>query len=204
VIRDIERKLSVPSVALAPLLESAKQIYTQQKQDTHKCYSVYAPETECIAKGKANKKYEFGCKVAVVTTSMGNWIVGIAAHHGNPYDGATLAPALAQVEQLTGVRPKQAIGDQRFRGIQYHPEDVEVLVCTCGKRTGYLKRLLKRRNAIEPVIGHSKSDHGLGRNYLKGQQGDQINALLAGCGFNLRKLCRFLLETTRSQILSPG
>lgn len=158
---------------------------------------------ECIAKGKANKKYEFGCKVAVVTTSKSNWIVAIAAHHGNPYDGATLAPALAQMEQLTGVRPKQAIVDQGFRGAQYHPADVEVLVCARGKRTGYLKRLLKRRNAIEPVIGHSKSEHGLGRNYLKGQQGDQINALLAGCGFNLRKLCRFFMETTRSKGLSP-
>jgi IS5 family transposase len=198
VIRDLERKLSVPSQALATLLESAKQIDTQQKQDTHKCYSVHAPEVECIAKGKANKKYEFGCKVAVVTTSSSNWIVGIAAHHGNPYDGATLAPALAQVEQLTGVRPQQAIVDQGFRGTQYHPDDVDVLVCTRSKRSGYLKRILKRRNAIEPVIGHSKADHGMGRNYLKGQQGDQINALLAGCGFNLRKLCRFLVETTRS------
>lgn len=202
VIRDIERKLSVPSEALTALLESAKQIYKQQKQDTHKCYSVHAPEVECIAKGKVNKKYEFGCKVAVVTTSMSNWIVGIAAHHGNPYDGATLAPALAQVEQLTGIRPKQAIVDQGFRGTQYHPEDVEVLVCTRGKRTGHLKRILKRRNAIEPVIGHSKLDHGMARNYLKGQQGDQINALLAGCGFNLRKLCRFLMETMRAEVLS--
>jgi IS5 family transposase len=119
---------------------------------------------------------------------MSNPIVGIAAHHGNPYDGATLAPALAQVEQLTGIRPKQVIVDQGFRGTQYHPEDVEVLVCTRRKRTGHLKRILKRRNAIKPVIGHSKSDHGMARNYLKGQQGDQINALLAGCGFNLRKL----------------
>lgn len=203
VIRDIERKFSVPCQALATLLESAKRIYTQQKQDTAKCYSVHAPEVECIAKGKANKKYEFGCKVAVVTTSKSNWIVAIAAHHGNPYDGATLAPALAQMEQLTGIRPKQAIVDQGFRGAQYHPADVEVLVCARGKRTGYLKRLLKRRNAIEPVIGHSKADHGMGRNYLKGQQGDQINALLAGCGFNLRKLCRFFMETTRSEGLSP-
>lgn len=204
VIRDIERKFSVPSEALTTLLESAKQIYKQHKQDTHKCYSVHAPEVECIAKGKANKKYEFGCKVVVVTTSMSNWIVGIAAHHGNPYDGATLIPALAQVEQLTGMKPQQAIVDQGFRGTQYHPEDVEVLVCTRGKRPSALKRILKRRNVIEPVIGHTKLEHGMGRNYLKGEQGDQINALLAGCGFNLRKLCRFLAQMTRSEVSSPG
>lgn len=199
VIRDIERKLPVPSATLTVLLESAKQIYKQQKQDAHKCYSVHAPEVECIAKGKASKKYEFGCKVVVVTTSMSNWIVGIAAHHGNPYDGATLAPALRQVEQLTGIRPKQAIVDQGFRGTQYHPADVQVLVCKQGKRAGSLKRVLKRRNAIEPIIGHSKTDHGMGRNYLKGRSGDQINALLAGCGFNLRKLYRFLMERGRSK-----
>lgn len=202
VIRDIERKLSAPSEALVSLLNSAKQIYKQRKQDSHKCYSVHAPEVECIAKGKASKKYEFGCKVTVVTTTMSNWIVGIAAHHGNPYDGATLIPALAQVEELTGIRPTQAIVDQGFRGSQYHPDDVEVLVCGRGKRTGKLKRLLKRRNAIEPIIGHSKFDHGMARNYLKGEQGDQMNALLAGCGFNLRKLCRFLMETARSDVLS--
>lgn len=158
---------------------------------------------ECVAKGKANKKYEFGCKVVVVTTSMSNWIIGIAAHHGNPHDGTTLIPALTQVEQLTGIKPQQAIVDPGFRGTQYYPEDVEVLVCNQGKRPGSLKRSLKRRNAIEPVIGHTKLEHGMGRNYLKGEQGDQINALLAGCGFNLRKLCRFLAEMTQSEVSSP-
>ncbi|WNZ45766.1 hypothetical protein Q2T42_28660 [Leptolyngbya boryana CZ1] len=129
----------------------------------------------------------------LTTTNASNWIVGIAAQHGNPYDGATLTPAVEQVERLTGIRPKHATVDQGFRGKDHHPEDVEVLVCDKRKRTGKMRRLFKRRSAIEPVIGHSKSDHCLGRNYLKGQLGDSLNALLAGCGFNLRKLFRALM-----------
>lgn len=195
VIRDIERKWAPAPVAVQELLERAKQIYRQQKQDSHKCYSVHAPEVECIAKGKAAKHYEFGCKVAVVTTTTTNWIVAIKAHHGNPYDGATLKPALAQVERLTGMKPQQAVVDQGFRGGDYHPPDVAVLICDKRKRTGGFKRLLKRRSAIEPVIGHAKQDHALGRNYLQGQLGDCLNALLVGCGFNLRKLIRFLVST---------
>lgn len=195
VIRDIERKLAPVPVVVQELLERAKQIYRQQKQDSHKCYSVHAPEVECIAKGKAHKHYEFGCKVAVVTTTATNWIVAMEAHHGNPYDGETLKPALAQVERLTGMKPQQAVVDQGFRGGDHHPPDVGVLICDKRKRTGAFKRLLKRRSAIEPVIGHTKQDHALGRNYLQGQLGDCINALLVGCGFNLRKLMRFFVFT---------
>lgn len=106
-------------------------------------------------------------------------------------DGATLAPALEQVTRLTGITPNQALVDQGFRGVDYHPNHVSVLICDKRKRTGRLKRLLKRRSAIEPIIGHSKQDHGLQRNYLQGRTGDRLNALLAGCGFNLRKLYRF-------------
>lgn len=204
VIRDLERKLTPIPAAVAELLQRSKQIYHQQKQDSAKCYSVHAPEVECIAKGKAHKHYEFGCKVALVTTAMSNWIVGIQAHHGNPYDGATLQPALVQVERLTGVKPQRAIVDQGFRGAEYHPPEVQVLLCDKRKRTGSIKRLLKRRSAIEPIIGHSKQEHGLGRNYLKGQQGDCMNALLVGCGFNLKKLMRFFVSTAVSPVPSTA
>jgi IS5 family transposase len=193
VIRDLERKLQPMPEAVAVLLKSAKRIYQQQKQDKGKCYSIHAPEVECIAKGKAQKPYEFGCKVVLTTTNASNWIVGIAAQHGNPYDGSTLTPAIQQVARLTGIRPNHATVDQGFRGKAHHPQDVEVLVCDTRNRTGKTRRLFKRRSAIEPVIGHSKSDHCLGRNYLKGQLGDSLNALLAGCGFNLRKLFRALM-----------
>ncbi len=193
VIRDIERKLAKPLKAMKELLVSARRIYQQKKQDSRKLYSLHAPEVECIAKGKVHKKYEFGCKVAVVTTNESNWIVGIEAKAGNPYDGATLAPSLLQVEKLTGVKPKEAYVDQGFRGSDHHPKGVEVYISGKRKLRGKLKQLLKRRSAIEPVIGHGKNDHGLGRNYLRGETGDRVNALLSGCGFNLRKLLRFFV-----------
>ena len=90
VIRDVERKLVNPSESLQALLGHAKQIHQQQPKDSPKLYSVNAPEVECIAKGKVHKHYEFGCKVVLAITHRSNWIVGIDAQHGNPYDGATL------------------------------------------------------------------------------------------------------------------
>lgn len=190
VLRDVERKLSEPSDKFKQLLTNAKRIHAQKREDKNKLYSVHAPEVECIAKGKAHKKYEFGCKASVATTANSNWIVGTQAHHGNPYDGATLNPTIAQIERLSGVRPKKALVDRGYRGKDHHPADVEIHLTGQHKARGALKKLFKRRNAIEPVIGHDKHDHGLGRNHLKGEEGDRINALLSGCGFNLRKLLR--------------
>ena len=197
VMRDLERKLQpLPQDAQA-LLERARHIHDQQPKDSGKLYSVHAPEVECIAKGKVHKRYEFGCKVVLVTTQMSNWIVAVDAVHGNPYDGATLKDALTQTERLTTIKPKQAVVDKGFRGTAHHPTDVQVWVAGTRKVTRTLKRLFKRRNAIEPVIAHTKHDHALNRNYLQGVVGDRINALLAGCGFNLRKLLHFFWASPR-------
>ena len=195
VIRDIDRKASKLSMPLNTLMMRAQQIYRQTKKDSPKLYSVHAPEVECIVKGKVHKRYEFGCKVVLVTTSKTNWIVAADAVHGNPYDGVTLKPAIDQVHRLTGQWPQQAAVDKGFRGSTYHPSTLEVLVAGTRKFTGVLKRLVKRRCAIEPVIGHAKHDHALKRNYLQGKSGDRINALMTACGFNLRKLVRFFLDT---------
>ena len=193
VIRDIERKAAASGIELdeqfTQYLERARRIHQQQRADKHKLYSKQAPEVECIAKGKEHKKYEFGCKVSVVTTSKRGWVVGIAALHGNPYDGHTLKGAHAQVTRLTGVTPAEMFVDKGYRGTQHHPENVAVYI-SGRKLSGTLKRLLRRRSAIEPVIGHLKQDHRMKRNYLQGKAGDEINALLVGCGFNLRKLTR--------------
>jgi len=191
VIRDIRRKCLRPTPALKSLLERSERILRQQRHDSPKLYSVHAPEVECIAKGKAHKPYEFGCKVAVVTTSKSNWVVGVEAVHENPYDGRTLAPAISQVERTTEVRPVEAFVDRGFKGTAHHPEGVAVYVPGRKRLTRTLKALLRRRAAIEPVIGHLKQDHRMERNHLLGQEGDRINALLTGCGFNLRKLWRF-------------
>ncbi len=199
VIRDIQRKCPKPGAALKLLLERAERIFRQQRHDTGKLYSVHAPEVECIAKGKAHKPYEFGCKVAVVMTAKTNWVVGIDAVHENPYDGAVLAPAIKQVERITAVRPGEAFVDRGFKGTAHHPEDVAVYVSGRKRLSRTLKALLRRRSAIEPVIGHLKHDHGMERNYLLGQGGDRINAMLTGCGFNLRKLWHFFKSSMSLQ-----
>jgi IS5 family transposase len=162
----------------------AVRVYNQRKKDTNKLYSYFAPEVSCIAKGKERKKYEFGCKASIVSTSAGNWIIGAKAFHGNPFDGHTLASSLAQAEKLSGHYPKESYCDKGYRGVK--PGDwvrCEILIPGVrGKRTRTIKRYLKRRNAIEPIIGHIKSDHGMDRNCLKGEEGDRINILMANRG----------------------
>lgn len=192
VIRDIERKLPEAHAArMNKLLEIAKLILTQQRHDKNKVYSMHAPETECIAKGKAHKKYEFGVKVGVVSTSRESFVVGMKSLPGNPYDGHTLQASLDQVARLTGRLPQEAYVDRGYKGHGVNDSDVWI----AGARRGVtpsIKKKLKRRNAVEPVIGHMKNDGRLGRNFLKGMAGDAINALLCGAGHNLRKIMRRL------------
>lgn len=160
---------------------------------TNKLYSIHAPEVECIAKGKAHKRYEFGCKASFVTTNKNNWIVGAQALHGNPYDGHTLAGAISQTERLTGVKLQDVMCDQGYRGHRYNGDaNVHVVRYIPRKAKRVLQRLLRRRTAIQPSIGHMKSDHRLERNQLTGKEGDRINAVLAAAGYNFPKLFRAL------------
>ena len=151
---------------------------------------MWAPETECISKGKAHKRYEFGCKVSVATTCKDPWVVAINAIHGNPYDGHTLKSTIDNAEKNSGVRAKDAFVDQGYKGKDNHPDDVNVYVTGRKGLKHSLKKLLRGRSGIEPIIGHVKHDHRMDRNYLHGQTGDKINAVLAGCAFNLKKILR--------------
>jgi IS5 family transposase len=199
VLRDIQRK--APSVQgriadepLGELVALAERLLAQTRTSKRKLYSVHAPEVECIAKGKAHKRYEFGCKASVATTSKNNWIVGTQALHGNPYDGHTLSGAIGQVERITGHSPQDVMVDQGYRGHGYEGSASVHVVRTIPKRaTRALRRMLKRRAAIEPTIGHMKSDNRMNRNYLTGPEGDKINALLSAAGYNLRKLLRWIV-----------
>ncbi len=174
--------------ALKRLLEIAKRIHAQQRHDKNKVYRVHAPEVECIAKGKVHKPYEFGVKVGVVSTSKESFVVGMKSFPGNPYDGHTLTASLEQVHKLTGIAPKEASVDRGSRG---RGVTDTVKVWMTGAKQGVtvaIKKKLKRRSAVEPVIGHMKNDGRLGRNFLKGAAGDAMNALLCGTGYNLRKI----------------
>ncbi len=208
VYRNILRNCPEPDLELKELLHLANRLLTQQRHDKNKLYSLHAPEVECIAKGKAHKKYEFGCKVSVVTTSQDNWVIGIEALHNNPFDGHTLKDALKQVTRLVGWKPQNAYCD---RGYQGNPKKIgDTAIHLANRRKSSMKpsewRWFRRRNAIEPVIGHMKEDHRMDRNYLKGTEGDKMNAILAACGFNLRKLLRaffWLLFKELERLKSP-
>ncbi len=199
VLRDIQRKAPaiqgrIADERLGELVALAERLLAQTRSSKNKVYSVHAPEVECIAKGKVHQRYEFGCKASVATTSQSNWIVGTHALHGNPYDGHTLSGAIQQVERLTGHTPGDVMVDQGYRGHGYEGlASIHVVRSIPKRATRALRRMLKRRAAIEPTIGHLKSDNRLDRNYLTGTEGDKINALLSAAGYNLRKLLRWLV-----------
>lgn len=199
VVRDIERKAArirgqIRDEPLCELLALAHRLLTQERDSKNKLYSVHAPEVECIAKGKAHKRYEFGCKASVATTSQGNWIIGAHALHGNPYDGHTLVDAIAQIERLTSRPLGDVMVDQGYRGHNYTGSAAVHVVRTIPKKaTRAVRCMLKRRAAVEPTIGHLKSDNRMSRNHLTGQAGDKINTLLAAAGYNLRKLLRWIV-----------
>ncbi len=188
--RDIEKRNDDSDRQLAYWLQVATWVYEQKKNDKNKVYAVHALEVECISKGKAHKRYEFGCKTSVVSASQGNWVLASDAIHSNPYDGHTLAEALESAEDASGVRAKQAFVDRGYKGSRPSVPDVEVYISGQRRLTRWMRKWLKRRQAVEPIIGHMKHDHRMDRNYLMGWDGDCINAILAGCGFNLMKIYR--------------
>lgn len=191
VVRDIERKIADQpdqQAVFSHELALAHRLLKQQRHDKRKLYSLHAPEVECMSKGKVRKPYEFGVKVSVATTLRSNFVLASHAMPGNPYDGHTLAKTLLHCFETAGVVVKAAFVDRGYRGCQ--STDYMKLTIAGQRRsmTKALKRKLKRRNAIEPIIGPMKAEGHLDRNYLKGTIGDAINALMAGTGQNLRMI----------------
>lgn len=201
-IRDINRKIEgdpVLTERFAPLRSLAVAIrFQNQRQRGQKVYSLHAPEVECIGKGKARAPYEFGCKVSLATPVTqpkgGQFVLHAKALHGNPFDGHTLGAAITDVEKNTGIEVKRIHVDKGYRG-HNHEHKFRVWITGQARRvTPTIKREMKRRAAIEPIIGHVKAEHRMGRNYLKGRDGDRINALLAAVGFNFHLLIRWFAK----------
>ena len=205
VMREVQRRCAAPEFTTAnPLaltelmmwLERAERIRTQQRHDKNKLYALHAPEVECIGKGKARKPYEFGVKNAVVVSHKQGLMLGARTFPGNPYDGHILSAVLEQATNLTqdlSVAIKQVVADLGFRGKDVDADNPGVQIIHRG-RLGSLskqeRRWLKRRQAVEPAIGHLKSDHRLDRCWLKGQLGDALHAISCAAGYNLRWLLR--------------
>jgi transposase, IS5 family len=209
-IRDIRRKIEGNedlAAAFASPLSRAEQIRSQRhRQRGWKLYSFHAPEAECIGKGKANAPYEFGVKASIVTTNGrapgGQFVLHATTLPGNPYDGHTLAMVLQAAQQLTGREIERAYVDKGYRG-HHAPNPLRVFIS--GQKRGVfgkIKRELKRRSAIEPVIGHMKSEGHLGRCYLKGRAGDAANAILSATGHNLRRVLAWLKAFLRPILMA--
>jgi len=192
VMREIERQVEKPVGELKKLLETARKLHAQQRHDKKKIYSVHEPEVECIAKGKAGKKYEYGNKVSVAVSSQGGWFVGSKSFTGNPYDGHTLAEQMKQVDNLLGSKKvKEVHVDMGYRKHDYKGSvTVHVDKRKRGRTPQSLWRRMKHRAAVEPSIGHLKAEHRLERNRLKGVAGNAVNAVLAAAAMNFQKLMR--------------
>ncbi|HEX9159693.1 MAG TPA: IS5 family transposase [Rhizomicrobium sp.] len=202
VIRDIARKIDGNDTlkdAFAKMLDRARRVRDQkQHQRGPKVYSLHAPEVECIGKGKAHRPYEFGVKTSVATTLShakgGQFVTHIKALAGNPYDGHTLKTVIPEMEALVGNTIMRILADRGYRG-HNAPPDYTFRVFISGQKrrvTLPIKRELRRRSAVEPVIGHVKAEHRMGRNYLAHRTGDAANAVLAAAGYNFRLLIRWL------------
>ena len=204
-VRDIRRRIVGDTAledAFAAPLARADQIRSQrQRQRGWKLYSFHAPEVECIGKGKARAPYEFGVKVSIVTTNArapgGQFVLHAKALPGNPYDGHTLKAAIEDTQKLTGREIERVYVDKGYRG---HDAPRPRSVFISGQKRGVfgvIKRELRRRSAIEPVIGHMKAEGHLDRNYLKGRDGDAANAVLSAVGYNLRLVLAWLRTFVR-------
>ena len=210
VLREVRRKLPVISASsqagLLDVLQRAERIRTQRPKDKNKLYAFHAPEVSCISKGKARKPYEFGCKASIAITHGQGLIVGARTFPGNPYDGHTLAAQLEQTHILLediGVKPQEVFVDLGYRGVAQ--DNPHVVIHHRGKYRSMTKQQrgwLKRRQAIEPIIGHLKADHRMDRCWLKGEMGDAIHTLLCAVGYNIRWLMRAILSGLAKPILA--
>lgn len=194
-LRELERELSQDALeSYAESLINFKKVIVQRRLDKNKIYSLHEPEVACIAKGKAHKKFEFGSKVSFAVVPGVNIIVGVQNFNGNPNDTTTLEPTLNHVEKICGKKFKNAIVDRGYKGKTKVGDITIVSPKPPNAKQPYSKTTMRKkcrkRAAVEPVIGHVKQDCRMQRNYLKGNIGNDINALLAAAGFNFRGLLR--------------
>jgi IS5 family transposase len=203
VMREVQRKIEAPDFApghpkalsdLTMWLERAERIRTQQRNDKNKLYALHAPEVECIGKGKARKPYEFGVKSAVVVSHKHGLMLGARTFPGNPYDGHILSAVLEQATNITqdlSVTIRQVVADLGFRGVDADNPDKQIIHRGKYKSLSpQQKGWLRRRQAVEPAIGHLKSDHRMDRCWLQGALGDALHSISCAAGYNLRWLLR--------------
>jgi IS5 family transposase len=213
-LRELERKMTEGQQSLYKKeLEFYSRAVNQQKNDKEKIYSLHKPFTRCIAKGKPHQPYEFGNKVGLIATGEfvvkkkngktvkkdHRVIVAIKGFLDNPFDGHTIEPLLHQMEMNHLKLPKELVYDRGGKG-KTHIKGVKILIPSPPKaRDNRYQREIKRkkcrtRAAIEPIIGHLKTDFRLQENYLLAESGIQINAFMSATAWNLKRLMEKLKE----------
>ncbi len=203
VFRDLERKMGEAQLTkYENKFNVFKRVLSQARNSKNKIYSLHQPQVSCIAKGKEHKKYEFGNKVSIVKTRKSGIIIGVMSFAGNPFDGDTLAPQLAQLERIAGYKPETGIVDRGYRG-RKQINGTQIICPGKPSKTDRqyqrqkMRQRFRSRAGIEPIIGHVKHDHRMLRNYLLDHIGDTMNSILAAAGFNLRKMLRRLKSDTK-------
>lgn len=211
IVRDVQRK-TASNANLAqifkPELELATKLLNQQVKDKNKIYALHETDVVCISKGKSRNRYEFGSKVSLVMTHKKSLITSSQSLDNNPYDGHTLKSALENAQEITHIKIDDAFVDKGYKGHGMNEEEDNIRIFISGKRTHNgkkltktLKKHLKRRQAIEPIIGHMKNDGKLNLSRLKGVIGDKINAVLAACGHNLRMILNHIKKLFKNSFL---
>jgi IS5 family transposase len=192
-IRELRRKLPVDIAAVHEEdFVFYERVLAQQRKDKNKIYSLHEPQVYCIAKGKDHKPYEYGSKASVVSTATRGIILAAVSHAQPVHDTHTLEEVLDKAMAVRKKPIKRGVCDRGYRGKKQVGETDIILPGTPLKRdTRYQRdkkrKRCRRRAAIEPLIGHLKQDHRLGRCFLKGVVGDQFNLLMAACAWNLKK-----------------
>lgn len=200
VVRELNNKLPEDRLPIyQDELAMFQQVLDQKRNDSNKIYSLHKPFTACIAKGKAHKKYEYGNKIGIMLNPKELVVLAVDSFEGNPHDGKTIRPLLDQMEDNLEYLPEEVVYDRGGRG-KSQIKGVKISIPKPIKKTDtqYQKRKarkkFRRRAAIEPVIGHLKTDFRMSQNYLHGRGSPRMNAMLAATGWNLKKMMEKLKQ----------
>ena len=200
VVRDVERKVGGNEglkIIFKAELEKANRLLVQTRTSKNKLYSLHEPHVECIAKGKARVRYEFGCKAGFTMTNKKDkgFILGASSFHGNPYDGHTLKESINLAQKMTETKIKAVFVDSGYRGHDLEARDTTIWFSRQKRGvTKSIRKKIMRRQAIEPHFGHMKTEGKLGKCRLRGKSGDEAHAILVAAGYNLKLILNHLRD----------
>jgi IS5 family transposase len=202
VIADFERKANKEQLQESQaIINRARTILNQKINDKNKIYSWHEDNIICFSKGKMYKKYEFGSKATIAATNKSNFILSITTEGRNRHDSKILSESIIKTENNINQEIQKAFLDKGYRGNNY-PNKEKLFICGQKKLsiTPTIKKKIKRRNAIEQINSVLKNYHRLNKSYLKGEIGDQINANMAGLGYNFKRILQQIAKILFVQI----